>query len=120
MTASQRLITATYDGVTLWLYVNGVFTGNMTSAATYGFTSAQFVWDFMLDATWTATGLVAQAWDFRYILKCLSPAEVWALWEPPTRNEAYWVPAARSYGFLAGAGTVIPPTQETSTVYVLN
>lgn len=91
-----RLITGTYDGATMRVYLDGV---QATSQARTG----------TLNSGSDPIGLCGtnnnvQGWyaDFRVWDRALSAAEVWALYDPATRWDLYWVPGRTLY-FDAGA-----------------
>jgi hypothetical protein len=102
-----HLIVGTYDGVTLRIYQNGVLEGSQAASSSYGaYSSPQ--WVFNTTASPGGQAYQGELWDVRYYYnRCLTPADVWAMYDAATRWDLYWVPSSRVFfDVAAGGGTV--------------
>lgn len=100
-----RLWTITYDGTTARLYLNGLEyttsasapdTPNVSVFAIFGNCHSGFI-----DSVPPNAG--AAVCDVRLWNRVLTAREVWALYDPATRWELYWVPGRTLHLDMAGA-----------------
>lgn len=93
--STSQLLTGTYDGTNLRIYVDGQVSG---TAAACGST-----FNFASPLIWWGSAFKGALWDVRVYMKCLSASEIWALYEPSTRYDLYWVPGRRVFFDVAAA-----------------
>lgn len=107
MDVGPVFIVGTFDGSNMRIYVNGRSDATPVAASgTFAFTSAQFVWSHIPAGT---QGVVGNLWDCRYYRRCLSDAEIAAMYALPTRWDLYRVPSRRVwFGAAAPGGTTWP------------
>lgn len=87
-------------GVGLYQYVDGVLDTSITASNTTGLRGTS-IWKL---GTWNNVGFVGPMADLRWYSRPFTANEVWALNDPATRWDLYWVPGRRVF-FDVGAAT---------------
>jgi hypothetical protein len=105
-TTDLSLVTGVYDGATYRIYVDGLLRGSSVDVSPVA--TSQKLLIGAVDASGSVVGHfgndVGFITDARVYGRALSAAEVWALYDPRTRWDLYWVPGRRVYGDLGAGG----------------